>query len=91
MEMRLAVLLVSFGILLFCGRTTGNPEPLSSPRSRSARIYTNQFAVHVPDGAEAAAAIADKHGFDNIGQVSNFCNLYKLGDSFISTYLNSHA
>lgn len=42
------------------------------PRLRSTPIYTNQFAVHVPDGPEAAAEIAAKYGFDNYGQVSGF-------------------
>lgn len=46
-------------------------------KSRRSIIWSNQFAVHVPDGADAAAAIADKHGFDNIGQVSHNLNNFK--------------
>lgn len=33
-------------------------------------IYSNQFAVYVPSGREAADEIAQEHGFDNHGQVS---------------------
>lgn len=44
----------------------------ADPRSRPTPIYTNQFAVHVPDGPEAAAEIAGKYGYDNYGQVSTF-------------------
>ena len=33
-------------------------------------IFHNQYAVHIPDGKNAADAIAEKHGFVNIGQVS---------------------
>lgn len=32
-------------------------------------IYSNQFAVHIPAGAEFAIHIASKHGFVNHGQV----------------------
>ncbi|CAH1402424.1 unnamed protein product [Nezara viridula] len=31
-------------------------------------VFTNQFAIHVPAGKEQADAIAEKHGFVNIGQ-----------------------
>lgn len=34
-------------------------------------IYHNQFAVHVPEGYDAANVIAEKYGFTNIGQVWN--------------------
>lgn len=37
---------------------------------RKAMVFNNEFAVHVPAGKEAADAIASKHGFENIGQVS---------------------
>lgn len=33
-------------------------------------IYSNEFAVHVPSGKADADKIAAKHGFVNIGQVS---------------------
>lgn len=69
-EMRLAVLLVSFGILLHDGRAAAGAEPRPSLRPRPVAIYTNQFAVHVPDGDDAAADIAERHGFQNLGQVS---------------------
>lgn len=45
-------------------------SPAAATGARQPPIYSNEFAVHVPDGPEAAAAIAEKHGFDNIGQVS---------------------
>ena len=40
------------------------------PSSVSAKLYTNQFAVHVPAGRERADQIATEHGFTNNGQVS---------------------
>lgn len=43
---------------------------ISEPRPRPVPIYSNQFAVYVPSGAEAADEIAQEHGFDNYGQVS---------------------
>ena len=39
--------------------------------SRQKPVYTNQFAVHVPGGKEKADALANKHGFVNMGQVSS--------------------
>lgn len=38
--------------------------------ARETQIYSNEFAVHIPDGKGAADAVAAKHGFDNKGQVS---------------------
>lgn len=32
-------------------------------------IYQNEFAVHIPSGAEVADRIAHKYGFENMGQV----------------------
>lgn len=32
--------------------------------------YTPTWAVHVPDGREAADAVARDHGFINLGEVS---------------------
>ncbi|KAK0082290.1 hypothetical protein PV325_010744 [Microctonus aethiopoides] len=37
-------------------------------RQRRRPIYSNEFAVHVPDGPEVADEIARKHGFENKGQ-----------------------
>lgn len=31
--------------------------------------YSNEFAVHIPNGKEAADEIATRHGFVNVGQV----------------------
>uniref|UniRef100_A0A2P2I154 furin n=1 Tax=Hirondellea gigas TaxID=1518452 RepID=A0A2P2I154_9CRUS len=39
-------------------------------------IYHNQFAVHVPDGLEAANDIAHKYGFNNIGQIGDLDNFF---------------
>lgn len=42
---------------------------VSSQEESNDVIYHNQFAVHVPEGYEAADKIAQKYGFTNIGQV----------------------
>lgn len=49
--------------LVWCAQQRGKP------------IYSNEFAVHIPEGAEAADHIAAKHGFVNRGQVS-FLKIY---------------
>lgn len=56
-------------------------------RNRKEPIYSNEFAVHIPDGKEAADAIASKHGFVNRGQVCY--RLLKLPDSLHSGALCS--
>lgn len=33
-------------------------------------IYQNEFAVYIPNGADMADYVAEKHGFSNMGQVS---------------------
>lgn len=73
--MNLRVTFLWLGILL---AVSANPEP--SPRARPTPIYSNQFAIHVPDGSEAAAAIAEKHGFDYHGQVSYYIFLFYFID-----------
>ena len=65
--MNLRVTFLWLGILLVA---SADPEP--GPRPRPTPIYSNQFAVHVPDGPEAAADVAEKHGFEFLGQVSLF-------------------
>lgn len=55
-------------LVMLIGALLVKSEP--GPRPRSTPIFTNQFAVHVPDGPDAAAEIAAKYGFDNYGQVS---------------------
>ena len=55
-------------LVVLIGALLAKSEP--GPRPRPSPIYSNQFAVHVPDGPEAAAEIAAKYGFDNYGQVS---------------------
>lgn len=44
-------------------------------RQRRRPIYSNEFAVHVPDGPEVADEIARKHGFENKGQVRSSLSL----------------
>lgn len=50
-------------VLIACSAQAERQKRSASP------IYGNEFAVHVPSGAEAADAIAVKHGFVNMGQV----------------------
>lgn len=37
--------------------------------AESPKIFMNQYAVHIPSGHKTASAIADNHGFKNMGQV----------------------
>jgi multisubunit Na+/H+ antiporter MnhB subunit len=37
--------------------------------AESPKIFMNQYAVHIPGGHNTASAIADNHGFKNMGQV----------------------
>ncbi|RLU19490.1 hypothetical protein DMN91_008047 [Ooceraea biroi] len=54
-------------LLIVCALLAGViSEP--RPRPRPVPIYSNQFAVYVPSGLEAADEIAQEHGFDNHGQ-----------------------
>lgn len=39
-------------------------------------VYSNEFAVHIPEGPEVADTIASKHGFINRGQVRTFLMCY---------------
>lgn len=41
-------------------------------------VFTNQFAIHVPAGKDQADAIAEKHGFVNIGQIGSLKEYYLL-------------
>lgn len=41
----------------------------SASAPRTAHIYSNHFAVHVPAGEQRANEVASKHGFINTGQV----------------------
>lgn len=63
------------GLLLLAAIVKANREldtsrPAETKIVRPRVIYHNHFAIHVPDGPEAAAAIAGKHEFDIVGQVS---------------------
>ncbi|KAK1137988.1 hypothetical protein K0M31_002479 [Melipona bicolor] len=53
-------------LVVLIGALLVKSEP--GPRPRPTPIYSNQFAVHVPDGPDAAAEVAAKYGFDNYGQ-----------------------
>lgn len=48
--------------------TTDAAAPGNHHKRRTV-VYSNHFAVHVPDGKEAVNSLADKHGFVNHGQV----------------------
>ncbi|XP_046836770.1 furin-like protease 2 isoform X1 [Vespa crabro] len=66
-------------VTLVCFLLVGAPiksEAEARPRARPVPIYSNQFAVHVPEGVEAAAEIAEKHGFDNHGQIGSLKNYF---------------
>lgn len=39
------------------------------PRASRAALYTNDWAVRIRAGEEAATRIAEKHGLTNLGQV----------------------
>ncbi|KAJ3656722.1 hypothetical protein Zmor_015772 [Zophobas morio] len=45
---------------------------------REEPLYSNEFAVHIPDGNEVADEIAAKHGFVNRGQVSRSLYIYSI-------------
>ncbi|XP_012252633.2 furin-like protease 2 isoform X2 [Athalia rosae] len=61
------------GILL---AVSASPGPKPRTDNRPPIIYMNQFAVHIPDGPEVAAKVADKHGFDNHGQLGSLKGYY---------------
>ncbi|XP_047368153.1 furin-like protease 2 isoform X1 [Vespa velutina] len=66
-------------VTLVCFLLVGAPiksEAEARPRARPVPIYSNQFAVHVPEGVEAATEIAEKHGFDNHGQIGSLKNYF---------------
>lgn len=46
-------------------------------------IYQNEFAVYVPGGTNTADRIAYKHGFDNMGQVSEIAQRYQFNQIFL--------
>ncbi|XP_011298766.1 uncharacterized protein [Fopius arisanus] len=60
------VLVLVFDIV---GGMASNVGPAAATRQRRAPVYSNEFAVYIPAGPEAAASIAETLGFDNIGQV----------------------
>lgn len=47
-----------------------------SGKSRQAPIYSNEFAVHIPEGDAVADVIAARHGFVNRGQVGSLKGFY---------------
>ncbi|XP_074107008.1 furin-like protease 2 isoform X1 [Cotesia typhae] len=71
------------GLLLLAAIVKANREldtsrPAETKIVRPRVIYHNHFAIHVPDGPEAAAAIAGKHEFDIVGQIGALKNFYLL-------------
>ncbi|XP_071529775.1 furin-like protease 2 isoform X2 [Panulirus ornatus] len=44
--------------------------------SSKSKVYHNQFAVHITDGAKAADDIASKYGFTNLGQIGALEDYY---------------
>lgn len=61
-------------LVVLIGALLVKSEP--GPRSRPTPIFSNQFAVYIPDGPDVAAEIAAKYGFDNYGQVSLHLSFY---------------
>lgn len=61
----------------------------STHQKRRAVVYSNHFAVHVPDGKEAADALADKHGFVNNGQVGFLLKLI-IEQIVVPTVIEDH-
>lgn len=49
--------------------------------TRKEPIYSNHFAVHIPDGQASADSVAGKHGFVNKGQVSSLMRLLSKPDT----------
>jgi len=37
--------------------------------AQAQNVFSNQFALHIPDGDERAAEVAAKYGYTNLGQV----------------------
>lgn len=72
--MKPTAFIICFGILTIVVAGDSGPKPRSDKRPPT--IYMNQFAVHVPDGPDAAKTIAEKHGFDNHGQVRRVANIF---------------
>lgn len=62
---KLVVLLAA--LLSRCGRAEARAEEDNNV------VYHNQFAVHIPDGLDAANEVASNNGFQNLGQVSKQC------------------
>lgn len=55
--------------------------------AKQTRIYSNEFAVHIPDGNDAAEEIASKYGFINKGQVRNIVCMLLLMHNLTILYL----
>lgn len=50
--------------------TYDNTINYNSRIRNNAPIYQNEFAVYIPKGQTAADALANKYGFENVGQVN---------------------
>ncbi|XP_015590676.1 furin-like protease 2 isoform X3 [Cephus cinctus] len=78
--MTVRVTFLLFGLVFLVGSAKSEPAPR---RSRPTAIYSNEFALYVPDGPSAATSIAEKHGFDNHGQIGSLKNYYLFSHKHI--------
>ncbi|XP_064106409.1 furin-like protease 2 isoform X1 [Macrobrachium nipponense] len=56
--------------------TIGASEDRETRSTNPGDVFHNQFAVHIPEGANAAQEIASTHGFSNLGQIGSLENYY---------------
>lgn len=64
-----------------------NYNGINETSSRPQVIYQNEFAVHIFGGNEVANAVAAKHGFTNMGQVSNLIVFFSPACSLVNFFL----
>nr|XP_022910704.1 furin-like protease 2 [Onthophagus taurus] len=62
--------------LVVCAFAAFNENGVEATYQRSNPVYTNEFAVHIPEGNDVADEIASKHGFVNRGQVGSLRGFY---------------
>lgn len=51
--------------------------------NRKQPIYSNQFAVYIPEGRNVADTVASKSGFQNLGQIGSLKNYYLFEHSHV--------
>ena len=64
----LCALVVS--MLVLCGASVGQEGPGPLAGDADQRLFTDQWAVHIEGGDPVADLIAQRHGFINLGKVS---------------------